>query len=144
MHGAGNDFIVLDATAMPIELHSAAYRQLADRHFGIGADQILIVGPSPAPGIDFSYRIINADGSEVEQCGNGARCFMRFIHEKKLTTKTRSKFARLLAILFCRWMMQGTSPSIWGPLFLSLIEFRLHQAICSPLLTAHGSSGLCP
>jgi diaminopimelate epimerase len=95
MHGAGNDFIVLDATAAPIELNSAAYRQLADRHFGIGADQILIVGPSPAPSIDFSYRIINADGSEVEQCGNGARCFMRFIHEKKLTTKNTVKVRTL-------------------------------------------------
>lgn len=88
MHGAGNDFIVLDATQTPIELSATACRRLADRHMGIGADQILIVGSSPAPGIDFSYRIFNADGGEVEQCGNGARCFMQFVHDKKLTDKT--------------------------------------------------------
>ena len=73
MHGAGNDFIVLDATRAPLPLSEAQYRFLADRRFGIGADQILIVAPgNPANGTDFTYRIINADGGEVEQCGNGA------------------------------------------------------------------------
>ena len=88
MQGAGNDFVVLDATREPLDLSPAQYRFLADRRFGIGADQILIVGPSPAPGVDFSYRIVNADGTEVEQCGNGARCFARFVHERGLTDKT--------------------------------------------------------
>ena len=88
MHGAGNDFVVLDATAGPLALSEAQYRYLADRRFGVGADQILIVEPgSAATGTDFTYRIVNADGSEVEQCGNGARCFARFVHDTGLTGK---------------------------------------------------------
>jgi len=88
MQGAGNDFVVLDATRAPLDLSPAQYRRLADRRFGIGADQILIVGPSAEPGIDFSYRIVNADGGEVEQCGNGARCFVRFVRDAGLTDKS--------------------------------------------------------
>ena len=87
MQGAGNDFVVLDATRAPIDLSPAQYRFLADRRLGIGADQILVVGPSPAAGIDFSYRIVNADGGEVEQCGNGARCFVRFVHDHGLSER---------------------------------------------------------
>ncbi|CAB5723293.1 Diaminopimelate epimerase [Delftia tsuruhatensis] len=87
MQGAGNDFVVLDETAGPLGLSAAQYRFLAHRHFGVGADQILTVRPSPAAGIDFEYVIHNADGGEVEQCGNGARCFARFVHDKGLTDK---------------------------------------------------------
>ena len=90
MQGAGNDFVVLDETrgpSVPGGLTPAQYRWLADRHFGVGADQILSVRPAPAPGIDFEYVIHNADGSEVEQCGNGARCFARFVLDKRLTVK---------------------------------------------------------
>ena len=89
MQGAGNDFVVLDETAGPLGLGPAHYRWLADRHFGVGADQILTVRPSPAPGIDFEYLIHNADGGEVEQCGNGSRCFARFVRERGLTHKDR-------------------------------------------------------
>lgn len=87
MHGAGNDFVVLDATRQPIELTPQQVRRLGDRRFGVGADQILVVEPSGKPHIDFRYRIFNASGDEVEQCGNGARCFVRFVHDKGLTTK---------------------------------------------------------
>ncbi len=87
MQGAGNDFVVLDETQGRLGLQAAHYRLLADRHFGVGADQILGVRPSPAPGIDFEYIIHNADGAEVEQCGNGARCFARFVHEHALSGK---------------------------------------------------------
>ena len=87
MQGAGNDFVVLDETKSRFGLAAAHYRFLADRHFGVGADQILTVRPSPAPGIDFEYVIHNADGAEVEQCGNGARCFARFVRDAGLTTK---------------------------------------------------------
>jgi diaminopimelate epimerase len=87
MQGAGNDFVVLDETRGPLGLTAAHYRFLGDRHFGVGADQILTVRPSPAPGIDFEYIIHNADGAEVEQCGNGARCFARFVHDRGLTDK---------------------------------------------------------
>lgn len=87
MHGIGNDFIVIDAFSHPVQLSVEQIRQLADRHFGIGFDQLLMVEPSQLPGIDFRYRIFNADGGEVEQCGNGARCFVRFVHEKALSQK---------------------------------------------------------
>ena len=87
MQGAGNDFVVLDETRGRLGLSTAQYRFLADRHFGVGADQILTVRPSPAEGIDFEYVIHNADGGEVEQCGNGARCFARFVHDKGLSAK---------------------------------------------------------
>lgn len=87
MQGAGNDFVVLDETRSRFGLSTAHYKFLADRHFGVGADQILTVRPSPAPGIDFEYVIHNADGAEVEQCGNGARCFARFVRDQGLTDK---------------------------------------------------------
>ena len=87
MQGAGNDFVVLDETRGLLGLSPAQFRFLADRHFGIGADQILSVRPSPGAGIDFEYVIHNADGGEVEQCGNGARCFVRFVRDKGLTSK---------------------------------------------------------
>jgi len=87
MQGAGNDFVVLDETRGRLALTPGQYRFLADRHYGIGADQVLSVRPSPGEGIDFEYVIHNADGGEVEQCGNGARCFVRFVREHGLTSK---------------------------------------------------------
>lgn len=87
MQGAGNDFVVLDETAGPLGLTPAQYRWLADRHFGVGADQILGVRPSPQPDVDFEYVIHNSDGSEVEHCGNGARCFVRYVRGRGLTDK---------------------------------------------------------
>lgn len=87
MQGAGNDFVVLDETRGRLGLTAAHYRFLGDRHFGVGADQILTVRPSPAEGIDFEYVIHNADGAEVEQCGNGSRCFARYVRDQGLTTK---------------------------------------------------------
>lgn len=86
MHGAGNDFVVIDATREPIHLTAEQWRHLADRHRGVGADQMLVVQPADGPDVDFVYRIFNADGEEVEQCGNGARCFARFVHDRGLTT----------------------------------------------------------
>ncbi len=88
MQGAGNDFVMLDETRGLLGLTAAQYRFLADRHFGVGADQILSVRPSPGAGIDFAYVIHNSDGQEVEHCGNGARCFVRFARERGLTDKT--------------------------------------------------------
>jgi diaminopimelate epimerase len=88
MHGLGNDFVVFDATRSPMDLHPKQIRQLADRRFGVGCDQVLLVEPPREPGTDFFYRIFNADGSEVEQCGNGARCFARFVRSHGLTEKT--------------------------------------------------------
>ncbi len=85
MQGAGNDFVVLDGVRQPLAVDAALARRLADRRFGIGADQVLLVEPPPGPGVDFRYRIFNADGGEVEQCGNGARCFVKFVHQQGLT-----------------------------------------------------------
>ncbi|MEN8272706.1 diaminopimelate epimerase [Acinetobacter seifertii] len=88
MHGLGNDFMVVDLISQRAYLDTATIQRLADRHFGVGFDQLLIVEPPDLPEADFKYRIFNADGSEVEQCGNGVRCFARFVHERHLTNKT--------------------------------------------------------
>lgn len=87
MHGAGNDFVVIDGVRQHVGLDREQLRWLADRHFGVGCDQILLVEKTQHPEADFRYRIFNADGGEVEQCGNGARCFMRFVHDQGLTSK---------------------------------------------------------
>ena len=87
MHGAGNDFVVLDGLSQVIDMTPERARAIAHRHFGVGCDQILIVDSPTDPNADFRYRIFNADGSEVEHCGNGARCFVRFVHERKLTSR---------------------------------------------------------
>ncbi len=88
MHGAGNDFVVLDGVRQRLSLSTEQLRLLADRHFGVGCDQILMVEKAHDASADFRYRIFNADGGEVEQCGNGARCFVRFVHDQKLTAKS--------------------------------------------------------
>ncbi|RJG03420.1 diaminopimelate epimerase [Noviherbaspirillum sedimenti] len=87
MHGAGNDFVVLDAIHQAIEFTPAQWQLLADRRFGVGADQMLVIERAQTPGVDFRYRIFNADGGEVEQCGNGARAFVKFVIDKGLTDK---------------------------------------------------------
>ncbi|MDD5034646.1 MAG: diaminopimelate epimerase [Methylococcaceae bacterium] len=84
MHGLGNDFVVIDAVRQSIDLSSQQVRHIADRHFGVGCDQLLLVEPPASPDADFRYRIFNADGGEVSQCGNGARCFARFVFEQGL------------------------------------------------------------
>ena len=89
MQGLGNDFVVIDAVRQRVSLSPQQARLLADRHFGVGCDQILMVEAAPQGDVDFRYRIFNADGGEVEQCGNGARCFVRFVHEQGLSEKKR-------------------------------------------------------
>jgi diaminopimelate epimerase len=87
MHGAGNDFVVLDGFTQPLNLSAGQVRALADRHFGVGADQLLLVEKPTIEGVDFRYRIFNCDGGEVEHCGNGARCFVKFVRDTHLTDK---------------------------------------------------------
>ncbi len=87
MHGLGNDFMVLDLVTQRVKLNPKIVRKLGDRNFGVGFDQLLIVEPPSSPDIDFRYRIYNSDGSEVENCGNGARCFAKFVRDKRLTGK---------------------------------------------------------
>ncbi|MGD8940422.1 MAG: diaminopimelate epimerase [Gammaproteobacteria bacterium] len=87
MHGLGNDFVVIDAIGQAVALTRDQIRFIADRHLGVGCDQLLLVESPDRPDVEFRYRIFNADGGEVEQCGNGARCFARFVHDKRLTDK---------------------------------------------------------
>jgi diaminopimelate epimerase len=87
MQGLGNDFVVIDGVRQRVALTPAQVRQLADRRFGVGCDQVLVVEPPPREGVDFRYRIFNADGGEVEQCGNGARCFVKFVRDQGLTNR---------------------------------------------------------
>jgi diaminopimelate epimerase len=87
MHGLGNDFVVIDGVTQEVQMTQSLARKLGDRHFGIGCDQILMVEPPSTPDVDFNYRIFNTDGSEVAQCGNGARCFAKFVRDRRLTGK---------------------------------------------------------
>jgi diaminopimelate epimerase len=108
MHGAGNDFVVLDGTRTPVTLSAAQVQHLADRRFGIGADQILVVERSATPGVDFRYRIFNGfSGDEVEHCGNGARCFVRYVRDKGLTDKTRVRVETVNNLLELQWRDDG-------------------------------------
>ncbi|MDA8107485.1 MAG: diaminopimelate epimerase [Betaproteobacteria bacterium] len=118
MQGAGNDFVVLDATRAPLALSAAQLRRLADRHFGVGCDQILVVEPARAPGADFRYRIFNADGGEVEQCGNGARCFVKFVHSRGLTAKREIRVETLGGVIAPRLEADGeVSVDMGAPVF---------------------------
>lgn len=107
MHGLGNDFVVLDALTQPLALDARQLRFLADRHFGVGCDQILQVEPPRQPDTDFYYRIFNADGGEVEQCGNGARCFVRYVRDQGLTTKTAIRVGTLGGVIVPRLEADG-------------------------------------
>ena len=99
MHGLGNDFVMLDGISQRIKLSPDKIRRLADRHLGVGCDQVLVVEAPRNPEADFRYRIYNADGGEVENCGNGARCFARFVRERRLTGKTELKVETAAGIL---------------------------------------------
>jgi len=108
MQGAGNDFVVLDATRAPVALTAGQVRRLCDRRFGVGADQLLLVEPARHAGTDFYYRIFNADGGEVQQCGNGARCFARFVHDNNLTTKLEIRVETASGVIAPRLEADGT------------------------------------
>ncbi len=99
MHGAGNDFVVIDAINQNIAFTAEQWKKLADRRFGVGADQMLVVEKPQSPGVDFRYRIYNADGGEVEQCGNGARAFVKFVTDKGLTDKRTIKVETMSGVI---------------------------------------------
>jgi len=115
MEGAGNDFVVLDATRAPFALSREQVRRLADRHFGVGCDQVLVVEKASRPEADFRYRIFNADGGEVEQCGNGARCFVKFVHGKGLTGKREIRVETLGGMIAPRLEEDGEVGVDMGP-----------------------------
>ena len=134
MQGAGNDFVVLDETRGRLGLTEAHYRFLGDRHFGVGADQILTVRPSPGPGIDFEYVIHNADGAEVEQCGNGARCFARFVHDRGLTDKAVIRVKTQKGVIEPRLTADGrVTVNMGAPVFdLAQIPFDATGLVFQP------------
>jgi diaminopimelate epimerase len=107
MHGLGNDFVVFDATRAPVELTPEALRLVAHRRYGVGCDQILKIEPAREAGTDFHYRIFNADGGEVEQCGNGARCFARYVRERGLTQKREIRVGTLAGVIVLRLEPDG-------------------------------------
>ncbi|WP_189836262.1 diaminopimelate epimerase [Sulfuriferula multivorans] len=107
MHGAGNDFVVFDAIHQQVELNAEQVRFIADRHFGVGCDQLLLVERPTRKDADFRYRIFNADGGEVEQCGNGARCFMRFVHDKGLSQEGEIRVETASGIIRPRLEVDG-------------------------------------
>jgi len=118
MQGAGNDFVVIDGATRGIEITPERARRIADRHLGVGCDQVLLVEKSQRGDADFRYRIWNADGGEVEQCGNGARCFVRFLHDKGLTKKNEIRVETLSGIIAPRLEADGqVSVDMGKPLF---------------------------
>ncbi len=122
MEGAGNDFVVFDATAHAFDLTAAQLRKVADRHFGVGCDQILVVEKASGPQADFGYRIFNADGGEVEQCGNGARCFVKFVHLRGLTAKTALRVETLSGLIEPRLESDGEVNVNMGAPVLALVD----------------------
>ena len=115
MQGAGNDFVMLDGIGQALDLDAARLRRIADRRFGVGADQILVVERAPAGPADFRYRIFNADGGEVEQCGNGARCFVKFVHQLGLTRRHVIRVITAGGIIEPRLEDDGTVSVDMGP-----------------------------
>ena len=126
MQGAGNDFVVLDATRTPLNLSADQMRRLGDRRFGVGADQILVVTRSDTPGVDFGYRIFNHSGEEVEHCGNGARCFVRYVREQGLSDKTTLRVETVNNLLELRLQPDGrVTVDMNAPVFdLAQVPFR--------------------
>jgi len=118
MQGVGNDFVVLEGVSRRVDVTPQLARRLADRHFGVGCDQILLVEKPDRSDTDFRYRIWNADGSEVEQCGNGARCFVRFVHDKGLTRKREVRVETLSGVIVPRLEADGqVSVDMGKPIF---------------------------
>ncbi len=142
MQGAGNDFVVLDGVSQRIDLSGAELRRLADRHFGVGADQILVVERPRRPDVDFSYRIFNADGGEVEQCGNGARCFVRFVRDRGLTTKRELRVATLSGVIAPRLEEDGQVRVDMGPPAFAPARIPFDAAGLAPLRELPASSPL--
>jgi diaminopimelate epimerase len=132
MQGAGNDFVVLDGVRQRVALGPAQWRALADRHFGIGADQLLLVEPPDGPDVDFVYRIFNADGAEVEQCGNGARCFVRFVRDQGLTDRRSVRVRTLGGVIEPRLEDDGR------------VTVDMGAPVFEPALVPFDASGLAP
>lgn len=139
MHGLGNDFVVIDAVRQSVALTPAQLRRIADRHLGIGCDQVLLVERSDVSEADFRYRIFNADGGEVEQCGNGARCFARFVHEQGLSAKTELRVETARGIISPRLEQDGLVTVDMGaprfaPADIPFVAEKLSPTYCLQLI----------
>ncbi|GAB1110541.1 MAG: diaminopimelate epimerase [Shewanella algae] len=145
MHGLGNDFMVVDGVTQNVYFSPEQIRRLADRNFGIGFDQLLLVEPPYDPDLDFHYRIFNADGSEVEQCGNGARCFARFVRNKGLTQKYKIKVSTSSGKMTLRLERDGNVTVNMGVPILdpARIPFKAKKAEKTYLLPTEGQTFLC-
>ena len=143
MHGLGNDFMVVDAIIQPFRLRPDTIRDLANRNFGIGFDQLLVVEPPGLPDVDFRYRIFNADGSEVEQCGNGARCFARFVRDQHLTNKKVIRVQTAKGVIELRVGRDGMVMVNMGVPELNPGQLSELEAVVSPILKkAYERAGL--
>lgn len=142
MHGAGNDFVVIDAINQAIDFTPAQWQTLADRRFGVGADQMLVVEKPQAAGVDFRYRIYNADGGEVEQCGNGARAFVKFVTDKKLTDKHAIRVETMSGVIEPRLEANGQITVDMGPPILTPEEVPFDPS--GLLCKAEGADTLWP
>ncbi|MDH5408826.1 MAG: diaminopimelate epimerase [Gammaproteobacteria bacterium] len=140
MHGLGNDFVVIDATRQAISLSTEQIRFLADRRFGVGCDQVLLVESANSSDVDFRYRIFNADGGEVEQCGNGVRCFARFVRDQGLTDKDRIRVETLSGIVEPQILANGEVEVNMGSPRLEpeSIPFKAEQQATSYPLEVNG------
>ncbi|MBI3935438.1 MAG: diaminopimelate epimerase [Betaproteobacteria bacterium] len=142
MHGLGNDFVVFDAIAQPVALAREQIRFIADRHFGVGCDQLLLVERARRPDTDFHYRIFNADGQEVEHCGNGARCFMRFVRDEGLTRSDEIRVGTLAGVIVLRLEADGqVTVEMGNPMFdPSEIPFVARERALTYSLEVDGKS----
>lgn len=142
MHGIGNDFVVIDLVSQQCHINENLVRRLADRRFGVGCDQVLVVEPPGNPDMDFRYRIFNADGGEVEQCGNGARCFARFVRHKRLTNKDRIRVETLGGPLELIMMPRGqVQVDMGAPVFApELIPFSANSPASAYTLEVAGET----
>jgi diaminopimelate epimerase len=140
MQGAGNDFVVIDCINQAIGLTTEQVRSMADRHFGIGCDQLLLVENPVSGDADFRYRIFNADGGEVEQCGNGARCFVRFVHDKKLSPKREIRVETKSGLIAPRLEDDGRVTVNMGPPRFSpaVIPFQAEKTAITYSLDING------
>ena len=137
MHGAGNDFVVLDCIRQPVTMTAALARRIADRHTGIGCDQLLLVEPAPGPAADFRYRIFNSDGGEVEQCGNGARCFAKFVREKGLSDQSTVRVLTMGGVIVPRLEPDGRVTVDMGVPILDPGRVPFVSAGLAPVVRAH-------
>ena len=132
MHGLGNDFVVIDAIHEPFQPTPELLRRLTDRRFGVGCDQVLVVDPAPAPDVDFGYRIYNADGGQVGQCGNGARCLARFVAERGLSRQHRLRVRTSTSTLELHQLANGLVRVDMGAPRFEPADVPLKIAVRSP------------